>query len=395
LDAWAIRTAATLSPAQLRANRLIFDYLLDAVAPTEEWPDFPSYLADLAAQNPTQLRDRVQLPDASVDEPELLREARALLDDPRALHDMIVSHLGEIWDAALASEWRRALPPIQKTVALFNHRTEADKTATADNLRRYVVGDTPIAPEVEQIICVPSPHVARYVMRLLQGNTLRLFFHGPSSYPVIMRTSPVERDELLARLSGLADEARLNILALFAERHELSAQEIMAKLDLSQPSVSRHLKQLMPYVVERRAEGASKLYSLAAPQFDLTFHALKQLATSDPAELAELQPAQIAYPPELRRFLDAQGRATAWPTKRRDQLLLLEYLASQFEFDRDYTEKEVNGVLIEHMHPIFKDYAIIRRELYNYRYLDRERDGSRYWRLTRPAAEPDPSEPAA
>jgi hypothetical protein len=93
------------------------------------------------------------------------------------------------------------------------------------------------------------------------------------------------------------------------------------------------------------------------------------------------------YPRELTRFLDEHSRATAWPTKRRDQLLLLEYLASQFEQGRDYTEREVNAVLIEHMHPIFKDYAIIRRELYNYGYLDRERDGSRYWRVEQPAVE--------
>jgi hypothetical protein len=157
----------------------------------------------------------------------------------------------------------------------------------------------------------------------------------------------------------------------------------MAKLNLSQPTVSRHLKQLTPYIAERRGEGASKFYSLAALQLDLTFHALKQLVADDSAE-AEAPPSQAEYPRELRRFLDPQGRATAWPTKRRDQLLLLDYLASKFEFERDYTEKEINAVLIEHMHPVFKDYAIIRRELYNYRYLDRERDGSRYWRLPTP-----------
>jgi hypothetical protein len=59
-------------------------------------------------------------------------------------------------------------------------------------------------------------------------------------------------------------------------------------------------------------------------------------------------------------------------------------MASRFESGRDYTEKEVNAVLLERMHPIFKDYAIPRRELYDNGYLDREADGSRYWRTDRP-----------
>jgi hypothetical protein len=63
---------------------------------------------------------------------------------------------------------------------------------------------------------------------------------------------------------------------------------------------------------------------------------------------------------------------------------MIEYMASQFEAGRDYTEKEVNAVLLERMHPIFKDYAIIRRALYDYGFLDRESDGSRYWRTDRP-----------
>jgi len=194
---------------------------------------------------------------------------------------------------------------------------------------------------------------------------------------------------LLTRLSGLADETRLRILELFAEQNELSAQEIMARLDLSQSSVSRHLKQLAPYVVERRGEGASKFYGLSPAQLSLTFQALRQILEGDTTEIEERPPAPADYPRDLRRFLDARGRATAWPTKRRDQLLLLEYMAAQFEPGRDYTEKQVNAVLIEHMHPTFDDYAILRRELYNYGYLDRERDGSRYWRAERPVASAD------
>src|SRR5215470_17287868 len=58
LDEWVVRTAASLAPEQRRANHLIFAALSGALLPHSDWPDFPSYLADLAAQPAGALRDR-------------------------------------------------------------------------------------------------------------------------------------------------------------------------------------------------------------------------------------------------------------------------------------------------------------------------------------------------
>src|SRR5258708_32573405 len=81
---------------------------------------------------------------------------------------------------------------------------------------------------------------------------------------------------------------------------------------------------------------------------------------------------------ELRRFLDRSGKLTMWPpAKQRDKLLILEYLVSFFEHGRHYSEKEVNELL--QLHSTFKDAAALRRALYEYRFLNRTRDGSRYW----------------
>jgi len=208
------------------------------------------------------------------------------------------------------------------------------------------------------------------------------------------RASAVRRSDVrdaAPLFAALGDETRLRILELFAGQNELSAQEIMTRLDLSQPSVSRHLKQLAPFLVERRGEGASKFYSLGPTQLDLTFSAVQRIVAGaeSTAEEAPAVPSDFSQP--LQRLLDAQGRVVRWPAKRRDQLLILEYLAAPFAPGRDYSEKQVNALLIGHMHPVFKDYAIIRRELYDQGYLDRERDGSRYSRVERSAAQPEAS----
>lgn len=59
------------------------------------------------------------------------------------------------------------------------------------------------------------------------------------------------------------------------------------------------------------------------------------------------------------------------------QRLVLDYLASRFECGRVYTESEVN-VLLRQWHT-FDDWALLRRELFEQGYLNREKDGSRYW----------------
>jgi len=77
-----------------------------------------------------------------------------------------------------------------------------------------------------------------------------------------------------------------------------------------------------------------------------------------------------------KRFIDSQGRVTQWPSKRNDKLLVLAYLATKFEFNLSYTEAEVNE-LLKRWHT-FGDWPLLRRELYNYKFLDRNLDGSDY-----------------
>jgi len=87
----------------------------------------------------------------------------------------------------------------------------------------------------------------------------------------------------------------------------------------------------------------------------------------------------------LRRFLDAEGRLKVWPAKLKDQKLVLAHLAAEFAVGRQYSEREVNQIL-QRLHT-FGDWVSLRRALIDHRFLDREADGSRYWRQLG-AAEP-------
>ena len=58
-------------------------------------------------------------------------------------------------------------------------------------------------------------------------------------------------------------------------------------------------------------------------------------------------------------------------------MFILTKIAEQFEFDREYTGKEVDVILKE----IFDDYVSLRRSLIEYAFFNRTADGSKYWKL--------------
>lgn len=83
----------------------------------------------------------------------------------------------------------------------------------------------------------------------------------------------------------------------------------------------------------------------------------------------------------VARYLDAAGRVVMYPSKWKAKQLVLAYLSSKFEVDREYTEREVNQLLQEHH--TFSDWAVLRRDLFEAGYLGRTLDGTRYWLLAR------------
>jgi len=87
---------------------------------------------------------------------------------------------------------------------------------------------------------------------------------------------------------------------------------------------------------------------------------------------------------ELKNFLDGEDRLISYPSKLKLKIMSLFYLASKFDGDKEYAEKEVNELLGQ-WH-CFDDWAMLRRELYNKRFLGREKSGSKYWLERTPPA---------
>lgn len=80
----------------------------------------------------------------------------------------------------------------------------------------------------------------------------------------------------------------------------------------------------------------------------------------------------------INNFIDSTGKIKIWPSKHDLKLKVLEYLADKFEYNRFYSEKEVNNI-IENYHT-FRDYFLLRRGLIESKLLSRTRNGAKYWR---------------
>lgn len=69
------------------------------------------------------------------------------------------------------------------------------------------------------------------------------------------------------------------------------------------------------------------------------------------------------------------GPLAAFPAKEKKRVAIIRHLLHYFQVNRSYTEKEIN----EQLKPIYKDYAILRRYLIEYGFMDRTPDGASYW----------------
>ncbi|MBN1201931.1 MAG: metalloregulator ArsR/SmtB family transcription factor [Anaerolineae bacterium] len=177
---------------------------------------------------------------------------------------------------------------------------------------------------------------------------------------------------LLQFFKTLGDESRLKIVGLLVNQ-ERSVGELASLLDLKEPTVSHHLSKLKNAgLVSVRAEGTTRLYRLDLQALE---DMNRQLLSHDQiASWVDEVEADAGDRKVLRDYFE-DGRLRQIPTKQKKLLVVLRWLADQFEPGVTYTEREINTI-IEQYHD---DYASLRRNLVEYGFLQRESSGGQYW----------------
>lgn len=177
---------------------------------------------------------------------------------------------------------------------------------------------------------------------------------------------------LLRFFKVLANESRLKLVGILAQR-ECSVEELATLLQLKEPTVSHHLTKLKELqLVQMRPEGNTHLYQLDQ-------EALQELnkAVFAPGQMVNLVDEVDGATWEnkvLSNFLEGE-RLKEIPASRKKRLVILKWLAKQFELEVTYPERTVNEI-IQRSHP---DCATLRRELIGYQMMQRE--NGLYWRL--------------
>lgn len=183
-----------------------------------------------------------------------------------------------------------------------------------------------------------------------------------------MTSEGYDNAQALARLlKVIADASRLRILGLLADG-PLVGKEIAARLDLSPPTVSHHMRKLVDAgIVTATSDAQMQRYALNS---ELLLDVRRTpLTSSVTAEKLDKQTEEESFRAKvLRNFFDGE-RLKSIPAQRKQRVVVLQKLLERFDPALTYTEREVNDLL----RPAHEDVASLRRELVDYGFMTRER----------------------
>lgn len=172
--------------------------------------------------------------------------------------------------------------------------------------------------------------------------------------------------------SATLDPDRLKLIS-YLSQEPCSILDLAEKMDEDPIKLVRHLGVLEGAKLVTISESTGIKYyrfnsksieSIARQQFEEP--RLDKSFTNLPENQMKLVSSYIQFDGSLKMI----------PSQKKKIKIILNYIIAAFEFDTDYSEVEVNEILAKYN----PDSALLRRYLIDYRYLDRERDGSRYWR---------------
>lgn len=178
--------------------------------------------------------------------------------------------------------------------------------------------------------------------------------------------------EAVSLFKCLADKSRLQILKSLAAE-DMYVERLAERLGLTASTVSFHLKKLSDAgAVTAYKTQYYMMYSLKKERFQTSLLEILQ-QESDEAQEQDKRDADYR-----QRVIDAffeYGKLKAIPTQLKKERIVLEVIAEAFDFDRMYSEREVN-IIIADFHD---DFCTIRRDMVSEGLLGR--NGMEYWRV--------------
>lgn len=178
--------------------------------------------------------------------------------------------------------------------------------------------------------------------------------------------------EAISLFKCLSDKSRLQILKSLAIE-DMYVERLAERLGISAPTLSFHLKKLADAgAVTSYKSQYYMMYSLNKEVFEVSILDILN-EESDEAEAQARRDAQ--YRQKVINAFFEYGKLKSIPAQRKKERIVLEVIADAFEYDRIYSEREVN-IIIADFHA---DFCTIRRDMKGEGLMDRDKNG--YWRV--------------
>ena len=169
--------------------------------------------------------------------------------------------------------------------------------------------------------------------------------------------------EKLELLKLLADETRLEILNILL-KEDSYVEKIACELSLTPATICYHLKKMESAgVVNCSRSQFYIIYSLNREIFDKPLY---ELIKKD----EQVVDTEEKYKKEVISNFFKYGRLTQIPTQRKKREIVLAEILKQFDFDREYDEKEVNEIILRY----HEDFCTIRREMIAFGMMTRDHE---------------------
>lgn len=164
----------------------------------------------------------------------------------------------------------------------------------------------------------------------------------------------------------LSDRSRLNILNLLIKK-PMYVELISETLDLAASTVSFHLKKMeKDGLVYFKKDQYYNIYFVNKEIFN---QSLIELITTEKGNTSEQELREKAYEEKvLKSFINNKGQLITFPVQRKKLNVVLNYIVSIFDGNKEYTEKEVNDKLLK----FHEDFCTLRRELVESKLLSRK-----------------------
>ena len=175
----------------------------------------------------------------------------------------------------------------------------------------------------------------------------------------------INLERVLDFFKVVSNENRLKLLGILSQT-ECSVEDMAARLELKEPTVSHHLNKLKKLdLVKMRSQGNTHFYQLnrdTLASLNKSLFSSEQMASWTKDIKADAWSDKV-----LQNYLNGD-RLKEIPASRKKRLVILQWLVEKFELNRNYTEREVNQILSQH----HDDYATLRREFISYQLMKRE-----------------------